>query len=264
MRKPYRLRRERNGLRVTSSVSRTSFPRRSHLELPTSSALGPVHSSVPGNPFNAPAVVSEYEAWYTGPGRRADRLEKALLLRLLGSFPGARTALEIGCGTGHFTRFLEQQGLQMVGLDASDRMLAEAHRLGTLRCVQGDALGLPCASRAFDLVFLIATLEFLPDAARGLAEAVRVARHGVLLGALNRWSHVGLRIRLRRDGVWRSAHLSSPRGLARLAWQSAGNRLQALQCRTTLWPLPGVEDLALPWGGFIGMAVHLREDIRGA
>ena len=38
------------------------------------------------NPFWDPDLVEGYEAWYEGPGRRADRLEKALLQRLLECF----------------------------------------------------------------------------------------------------------------------------------------------------------------------------------
>jgi hypothetical protein len=35
--------------------------------------------------------------------------------------------------------------------------------------------------------------------------------------------------------------------------------MRSVRWRTTLWPLPGVRDLRLPWGGFIGMAVKLNE-----
>jgi Zn-dependent protease len=79
-----------------------------------------------GNPFAESAVVSGYEAWYENTGRRADRLEKALLKQLLARFPQASSILEVGCGTGHFTRWFEELGLQTAGLDLSLSMLAEA------------------------------------------------------------------------------------------------------------------------------------------
>jgi len=41
-------------------------------------------------------VASHYEAWYEAvKGRRADVLEKASLRRLLESFPGAQSVLEV-------------------------------------------------------------------------------------------------------------------------------------------------------------------------
>lgn len=69
------------------------------------------------SPFFEPAIVAGYEAWYETSGRRADRLEKALLGRLLADFPQARTLLEVGCGTGHFTRWCDEQGWRAIGLD---------------------------------------------------------------------------------------------------------------------------------------------------
>jgi hypothetical protein len=48
------------------------------------------------NPFDRPDVAARYEAWYTGPGRRADLLEKHLLQKLLVGFQESRTVLEIG------------------------------------------------------------------------------------------------------------------------------------------------------------------------
>ncbi len=69
------------------------------------------------NPFDDGEVAARYEGWYAGPGRRADFLEKRLLGKMLAGFPHARTALEIGCGTGHFTRWLAAQKLAATGLD---------------------------------------------------------------------------------------------------------------------------------------------------
>jgi hypothetical protein len=48
--------------------------------------------------------------------------------------------------------------------------------------------------------------------------------------------------------------------LAKLARQAAGPRAGTVVWRTTLWPISGVRDLPLPWGGFIAMAVQLHEE----
>jgi ubiquinone/menaquinone biosynthesis C-methylase UbiE len=201
------------------------------------------------NPFDDTAVAQRYEAWYAGIGREADTLEKAILGKMLLHFPTAHSILEIGCGTGHFTRWLAQRGYSATGVDIAEPMLNEARRLGGAEYLPGDALSLPFASQSYDITALITTLEFVPDPLRALAEAVRVARQGLLLGVLNRWSVLALRHRLSGKALWRAA----------------GHRIKAITWRTTLWPLwplwpmPGAGDLPLPWGGFIGMAVQLHE-----
>jgi ubiquinone/menaquinone biosynthesis C-methylase UbiE len=68
------------------------------------------------NPFKNPAFVEGYETWYEETtGRRADRQEKALFQRVLADFPAVHTLLEVGCGTGHFTLWFQERGLQAVG-----------------------------------------------------------------------------------------------------------------------------------------------------
>ena len=213
-----------------------------------------------GNPFDDPALASRYEQWYAGTGRDADLLEKDLLGKLLRGLPVARSVLEVGCGTGHFTRWLAESGLDAVGLDVSEPMLNEARRLGGPRYMPGDAHLLPFADRSCDVTALITTLEFLLDPVRALAEAVRVARQGVLLGVLNRWSVLTLRYRLSGKSMWRAARFFGPWELAAMARRAAGARVKAVTWRTTLWPIPSVRDLPLPWGGFIGMVVRLHEE----
>ena len=233
-------------------------------ELDTKPEQGVTPGSRAGNPFVDPAIASRYEDWYTGPGRRADSLEKDLLEKLLRAFPGARSVLEVGCGTGHFTRWLAERGLNATGVDVSQPMLAEARRHGGgSHYVEGDALALPVADRSYDVVALITALEFVPDPGRVLAEAVRVARVGILLGVLNRWSLLALRHRYAGKAVWRAARFFGPWELALLVRQAAGQRAGAITWRTTLWLLPGVADLPLPWGGFIGMAVQLTVGEKG-
>jgi SAM-dependent methyltransferase len=205
-------------------------------------------------------LASRYEKWYAGEGRCADILEKELLGKLLCLLPRARSIVEVGCGTGHFTRWMAQRGMDAAGLDISEPMLNEARRLGGPGYLSGDAHSLPFADRSYDVVALITTLEFLRDPARALAEAVRVARQGVLLGVLNRWSLLTLRYCFSGKAIWRSARFFGPWELARMVREAAGRRSRTVVWRTTLWPISGVHDLPLPWGGFIGMVVELQEE----
>jgi ubiquinone/menaquinone biosynthesis C-methylase UbiE len=211
---------------------------------------------LPINPFANRDIVVGYEAWYETTGRRADYLEKALLNWLLAIFPQARTILEVGCGTGHFTRWFNEQGLQAVGLDISPLMLAEAIRLGSSLCLQGNALNLRFPSEAFDLVALITTLEFISDPGRPLTEALRVTRGGLILGGLNRQSRLGRQLRAAGGPVWEAANFFTPGEIVQLVEQAAAGQEVKMVWQTTLWPMwPGA--LPLPWGGFIGVAVKL-------
>jgi ubiquinone/menaquinone biosynthesis C-methylase UbiE len=139
-------------------------------------------------------AASRYEAWYrTRRGRRAARAEGALLEWLLAFFTPTYRVLDIGCGTGHFAAELAAKGLLVVGLDRSTAMLEEMHsRFPHIPIILGDAHRLPIKAAAVDLVVFITTLEFLEAPAMALAEAVRVARQGLVVVALNRWSLGGL------------------------------------------------------------------------
>lgn len=212
------------------------------------------------SPFLDPAVVGRYEGWYAGPGRRADALEKHLLGRLLAGFPEARTALEVGCGTGHFSRLLAERGLRVIGLDLSRPMLLESRRLHSPSCLQGDAQALPFADQCIDLVIIITTLEFVESPLRTLKEAVRVGRQGLILGVLNQRSLLAHRYRSSGKALWQDAHFFSVGEITRLIRQAAGERFRSVRWRTTLWPIPSLPDMPLPWGGFIGLAVQLSGD----
>jgi hypothetical protein len=211
------------------------------------------------NAFDDPATVAGYEAWYSGPGSRADRLEKELLLRLLSHFPLSNTVLEAGTGTGHFARWFREQGLQVTGLDVAPPMIAEAHELNGLPYVCADARVMPFADSTFDLVALITTLEFVSNPVRVLGEARRIARQGLLLGVLNRHSLLGWQRKRERGPIWQPAQFFTPRELMELVYQVAPET-EHIVWETTLWPLwPGA--LPLPWGGFIGLAARWRGDV---
>jgi SAM-dependent methyltransferase len=208
-------------------------------------------------------VASRYENWYTTPrGEQADQAERALLEWLLRLFPGARSALEVGCGAGHFTTWLAKQGLWTLGLDRAPAMLTELHRRApTLPVILCDAHRLPVREGAVDLVIFVTALEFLEEPHIALVEAVRVARRGLLLVVLNRWSLGGLSRRWGSQA--RGALLSQARdfslgSLRALLQKAAGGRLQQIHWTSTLFP-DGLWWLRapLPMGDVIGVVAVL-------
>ena len=104
------------------------------------------------------------------------------LRRVIAELPSART-LDVACGTGFLTQHLPGE---VVGLDASDRMLALARRQApAARFVRGDALTLAFDDHSFDRVFASYFYCHLEDADRRrfLAEARRVAPELVIVGS---------------------------------------------------------------------------------
>jgi ubiquinone/menaquinone biosynthesis C-methylase UbiE len=209
------------------------------------------------------AGAAGYEAWYvTGRGRRADAAERRLLLHLLEPFRDVHSAVEIGCGTGHFAAFLVQQGIATVGLDRAPAMLSEARRLfPLLPVVLGDAHRLPFRRGCVDLAVFVTTLEFMEDPILALREAVCVARRGVVAIALNRRSLGGLSRRWgpqSRGALLGQAHDYSLAELQLELRHAAGPRLQRAWSASTLFPdrlSEVVSHIAL--GDVIGSAVGL-------
>jgi SAM-dependent methyltransferase len=210
------------------------------------------------NPFDDPKLAARYEGWYLGEGRLASQLEKGLLGKQLRNIRGTKSVLEIGCGSGHFTRWLRELGYQVTGLDSSAAMLEQAKALNQCEYIAGDAMSLPFADRTFDVSALITTLEFIEEPMMAIAEAARVAKLGLVLGVINRHSLSGVR-RLRSGRApWTSAKLYTPSELSLLVRSTLTDRILEISWQTTLWPIPFVKHLPLPWGGFIGMAVKLK------
>lgn len=99
--------------------------------------------------------------------------------RLLGSAAELASArvLELGCGSAPCTGWLQDRAAFAVGMDISAGMLGRATRPAPL--VQADALALPFADAAFDIVFTaFGALPFVADLDAALADAARVLRPG--------------------------------------------------------------------------------------
>ena len=87
--------------------------------------------------------------------------------------------LEVGCGTGHWLRLLEENGIRVAGVDASENMLtyARAQAPGAV-LAHGRAEHLPWANESFERLFCINAFHHFEDKVRFLAEARRVLEPG--------------------------------------------------------------------------------------
>ena len=140
----------------------------------------------------------QYDAWYRTPrGAWIGETEYRLLYRLLA--PAPRTSvIDVGCGTGYFTRRFALDGHRVTGLDADASMLNVA-----------------CLHRGpgeFDYCISVTALCFIAEEAPSLAEMLRVTRRRLALGLLNRRSILYLQ-KGRRGGTgayrgarWHTAH----------------------------------------------------------
>jgi ubiquinone/menaquinone biosynthesis C-methylase UbiE len=205
-----------------------------------------------------------YEEWYASRrGRRADRAERGLLEHLLVPFATARTAVDIGCGTAHFTRWLGDRLRYVAGVDRAHAMLQEARRRSPrLDLIQGDAHHLPIQDRAVDLSVFVLALEFIEQPALALTEAVRIARRGVLIVALNRWSRGGVSRRWGADArrpLLGRARDFTPTSLRALASASAAGRLRQFHSAHALLAGRSVAvTTRIPFGDVVGVALELR------
>lgn len=189
-----------------------------------------------------------YEAWYeSSRGQWIGAVEHALITSLLRPERGS-SLLDVGCGTGHFTRLLAQevQGA-VVGLDPNQEWLAYAKaRVAHGECyVVGLAEALPFPDRSFDFTVSVTALCFVRRQPQALRELVRVTRRRFVLGLLNRTSLLYLKKgRGEGTGGYRGAHWHTPKEIRTLfAFLPVGN----LQLRTAV---------VLPRGGAFGRTVE--------
>ena len=213
--------------------------------------------------------AAAYDQWYrSGHGCWIGRCEADLIAASLAPRAG-ETLLDVGCGTGFFTRALYPViGGALVGADINADWLAHARDQGArdIRYERADALALPHRDRAFDLVTAITVIDFIEEDAAAVAEIVRVARRRVAIGLLNRNSLLWWR-KGRRGGYggYRGARWYTPGGARRLF---DGLSVENVELRSAI-VLPGggrlarwLEGLWPPWWP-VGAFLLVTADVTG-
>jgi len=190
---------------------------------------------------------AEYDAWYRTPrGRWIGETEYRLLREMLAPAPCA-SVLDVGCGSGYFTRHLAADGFAVTGMDVSPEAIryAQSQAVAGERYLVGDARRLPFPDRHFDSCIAITSLCFIRKQEQALAEMARVTRRRIALGLLNRHSLLyWQKGRNGGRGAYRGAHWHTARE-ARTLLARAG--LNNIAVRSAIY---------LPGGGVVARLVE--------
>jgi len=160
---------------------------------------------------------------------------------------GGKTFLDIGCGTGHFSRVMISHGYMVFGSDLSTAMLKEAKRRNGGRYFLCDAHELSHYDHSFDVVGTFTLLEFVENPQGVVAEMIRVSRKIVLIAFLNKWGGINIRRAImslfgKRD-VFSSARFFSVGGMKRIIRKAAKSEKRGVK---------------IQWGSAVGSAVLTR------
>ena len=144
----------------------------------------------PASAYQQPEVADTYDAerFTSISGKLGDRKERRAFSSALARIEGARTALDVPCGTGRMTAVLLEAGLEVVGADVSVPMMDQARRklaafADRLRFTEANLLQLPFPSDAFDVVTCVRLFGHYPseDRVPMLRELLRVAKRAVIV-----------------------------------------------------------------------------------
>ena len=140
--------------------------------------------------FDFGPLAPVYDDWYSTPeGLAHDIVQKRDVCSLLPPAGDSQQLLDVGCGTGHWSRFFSSMGYDVQGIDISEEMIGAA-QLNTGACGfdVGNACDLPFPDASFDITTSITALEFIPDQAAAVNEMARCTKPGgtMLIGTLNR------------------------------------------------------------------------------
>lgn len=129
---------------------------------------------------------------------------------LLGLLPDSWVVADLGCGTGAVAAALAPHVASVIGVDASEEMLAAAAaRLGlpggaapNIQLRRGSLEALPIETASVDAVTLVLVLHHLPAPAQALGEAARVLKPGGRVLIVDMAPHEREEYRQRMGHVW--------------------------------------------------------------
>lgn len=148
------------------------------------------HSTHTSPVFDFSPLAGEYDKWYgTAEGHQYDLLEKRAMRHIIGQVEDGATMLEVGAGTGWWSRFFGGLGYHVTGVDISAEMVETARLKGIPHAhfQRADGHRLPFPDHSFSASAAVTSIEFTKDPAMVVIEMVRCIKPGgsLFLGVLN-------------------------------------------------------------------------------
>lgn len=221
--------------------------------------------------FDFDVIADVYDLWYeSAEGAMYDRMEKKAISRFLPQNVQGMKLLEIGCGTGHWSRFFSENGFEVSGIDISEHMIERAQSKGVPNAMFqiADGQSLPFRDGSFDVAAAIATLEFVADAESVVQEMARCTRKPggrLLIGTLNLLAGFNRERQQDLESLYAKARLFSPEQMKQLLDPYAQTDIITAafvprrRCLLFLSPLIDTIGrlLRLPYGVFVAAEVRL-------
>jgi ubiquinone/menaquinone biosynthesis C-methylase UbiE len=214
--------------------------------------------------------AKKYNDWYQSTyGSWVGQLEFSLLTQFLPD-NNKNSLLDVGCGTGFFSRKFSHYGLDVTGIDPDLEMITCAQQqIDTGNGVQyilADGLNLPFAENKFSYCSAITSLCFIDNPHLALTEMWRVSHTSIILGLLNRHSLLYLQKKLfySNQGGYKGARWDSKWNMEQWLKQLSPQP-SSVQFKSVLFiPEMGfvskiVESLfsnKIPWGGFLAVCIY--------
>lgn len=208
--------------------------------------------------------TDSYEQWYEGRYKRAEVWQKKVIEQLVSTDKRVKTLLEFGCGTGRFTRWWKDIGIEATGGDISPLMLSQAVRLFDGDLVMADSHYMPFKDHSFDALAFITTFEYYKDPVKVIREAARVGKYGIAMGMMNRNSTKVVRRRVQqlfgKNPFYITATFYTPKKLSDIIHQALEGREYTIDWTCTGLPkwFP-VQQWNLPLGDFFGLYIQLND-----
>lgn len=217
--------------------------------------------------FN-PEFAKIYESFYEGKYKEIDILEKEVIGLMLKHFPHAKRILDVGCGTGHFTRWYAALGYETVGVDISPIMLDVAITLWDGQFYNAPAQKLPFSDQSFDVLSFMTCTEYMKDLRPVFREARRIGKQGFVLGIMNKWSFPTIRrkiqVLLGKNPFYTTAMFRSPAQIRHICEEVFAKEPFEFDWIGTAFPkFLGLRTAQKPLASFVAIAVTFKHELQG-